>query len=612
MPHDKCPGWFEGPWTPGQCHYCWSRKDPATQRTVGGVTRVLPPKSLGPPVSRVTSASIPLPTLVSVAPCIHLGEPVPHQSCGCKEKVRECALYGQCTSGVRRAGIRCCEGCDGFASSDHYDTSRRHLLYYVFPVKDSNWKWNCDQVKGSLDLFNGRRVVAVGTASSKFALDPVQDVVDYLGPSFDVIEVPQRKRLGEVLAFPDLIKRVKHIRGPQDFTLYCHAKGTTRPKDFTKTWTDLMYRSCFNWAWVEDALRDAAITGPFQMPMPGGPSPDAWFYSGTFFWMRNSEVFSRPDCTIVPQYYGGVEHWPWTRVPRNRASCIFFECSAPTNLYDPAVVAQAIDTFDSGRQRNEAELLHSFEEKALELRTYTAPEVGGDGIVTLTDSTYFPSTWVQIHRLRALGCTLPVICYTREDLPPLTGVTYKRFPEVRIPNTRYHWAIKPWLILDSGFRHCMFLDADVYPVKDPTDLMGRTTMWGEAEPGIPNWRPKVFGLPPSPMAPNTGVMVWDVFDGYQVLELWKHLNRDSDYWFPRTYSDQETLQAAAEKLGYKYQLLPRCKHLSAEGCYLHGDYFVHRIVPKFKSNETPVSCPSVPDNDLVMKEYERWKTTLTT
>ena len=238
MTHGTCNGWYSLRWSDDQCRVCWLAKDPATMVPGPGSPSCVcrpSPKSLGPPTAQIASPKVPLPTITRVAPCVHLGEALPTQSCGCKEKVRECALFGACTTGVRRAGIRCCEGCDGFASSDHYDTSRRHLLYYVFPVQGSNWRWNCDQVLANLSLFNGRRVVAVGTSSNKFTLDSVQEVVEYLGPSFDVIEVPQRKRLGEVLAFPDLLKRVKNFVSPEDYTLYCHAKGTTRPPGMTTT-----------------------------------------------------------------------------------------------------------------------------------------------------------------------------------------------------------------------------------------------------------------------------------------------------------------------------------------------------------------------------------------
>ena len=368
-----------------------------------------------------------------------------------------------------------------------------------------------------------------------------------------------------------------------------------------------MYRACFNWGWVEESLRDHPISVPFKMPWRRDPA--LWFYSGTFFWMRNRDIFRIPNVLRVPQFYGGVEHWPSHIIPYDSAGCCFYDCTVPTNLYDTAVIRHAEDTMSAGIPRTKSDLIQSFTEAVPKVRAYTAPEVDGDGIVTLTDATYFPSTWVQVHRLRALGCTLPVICYTDDALDPLPGVTYRRTPNSGVPPFRWHWAIKPWLILDSGFRHCLYLDADVYPIKDPTPLLGRTTLWGEAEPGAVHWRPQVFGLEGrESIAPQGGTQVWDVWDGYPVLELWKHLNRNADYWFPLTYSDQETLQAAIDKLGYQCLRHPRVKYLSGPCVYLHGDYFVHRIISKFKSTEDPQSHEGVPDNDLAMEEYRRWKT----
>jgi len=199
--------------------------------------------------------------------------------------------------------------------------------------------------------------------------------------------------------------------------------------------------------------------------------------------------------------------------------------------------------------------------------------------------------------------------YHRGDIKRVPDVKYVCIDDwpIDFSYPRWYWAIKPTLILNSGLRHCMFIDADAYPIRNPDDLMGSTKLWAEAIPGIPNWKPKAFGLPPSDMAPNSGVMVWDVLDGYQVLELWKYLNKSADYWFPLSFSDQETLQAAIIKLGYAHTLFPRCDYLGGIGCYLHGDYFAHRIVPKLKSNEEPIAVPRLPYDKEVMKEYKGWQ-----
>jgi hypothetical protein len=52
--------------------------------------------------------------------------------------------------------------------------------------------------------------------------------------------------------------------------------------------------------------------------------PGDWHYSGTAFFFRNRDVFSR-NWRAVPQIYGGVEAWPGVLFTREEAGCIYWE-----------------------------------------------------------------------------------------------------------------------------------------------------------------------------------------------------------------------------------------------------------------------------------------------
>ena len=38
---------------------------------------------------------------------------------------------------------------------------RRNLIYHVWPVRGAWWQWNLDQLKGRVDMFNGRRILGI-------------------------------------------------------------------------------------------------------------------------------------------------------------------------------------------------------------------------------------------------------------------------------------------------------------------------------------------------------------------------------------------------------------------------------------------------------------------
>ncbi len=42
--------------------------------------------------------------------CIHLGDPLPGQTCGCTHKLRRCDVWGVCSTG-RSPAEHWCEGC---------------------------------------------------------------------------------------------------------------------------------------------------------------------------------------------------------------------------------------------------------------------------------------------------------------------------------------------------------------------------------------------------------------------------------------------------------------------------------------------------------------------
>jgi hypothetical protein len=97
--------------------------------------------------------------------------------------------------------------------------------------------------------------------------------------------------------------------------------------DPVRRWTAALYRSCFdNWPAVRDQLENYPMTGSFKIRgrFRSHRELSDWHYSGTFFWMRQMEVFSR-ERARVPQFYGGVEAWPGMLFQSHQTGCLFFD-----------------------------------------------------------------------------------------------------------------------------------------------------------------------------------------------------------------------------------------------------------------------------------------------
>lgn len=283
-------------------------------------------KKSPPVVHSKDSRRTALAVVQNVLPCIHLGPAMRDQKCGCQSKLRKCAIFEKCTTGDPKPGIACCRGCEEFRTRESFDDVRRHLIYFVYPVTGNGvWQKNLNELKTRSDLFNGRRIVAICSASPRKShkLDHPNMVVEYLGKDFETIQVSQKgaKRLGEVTAFPRLLQLVSPYTTPNDYTFYGHAKGVLSSQRMPATlrWGEMMYGACLDrWDRVEEALRTSEITGAFRHV--GGLFP--WHFSGTFYWFKNASCFAR-NWKNVPQRYGGTEMWPAMVWSYEETSCVF-------------------------------------------------------------------------------------------------------------------------------------------------------------------------------------------------------------------------------------------------------------------------------------------------
>jgi hypothetical protein len=215
-------------------------------------------------------------------------------------------------------------------------TPRRNLLYHVWPVNGTMWKWNVDELLKRIDLFNGRRVMSIVHDERSVTPDEVKRVVAGHGFEFVVARNDER---GEAINFAEMLHRVAS-QDANEISFYGHAKGVKYDPDIPlpiRRWAEVQYQVVLDdWLTIREQLQRYAMTGPFKRYGRFDPHHNLadWHYSGTYFWMRHSHLFAR-DHQNIPQFYGGVETWPGTVFRKEETGCVFIDELGPSRSHHP-------------------------------------------------------------------------------------------------------------------------------------------------------------------------------------------------------------------------------------------------------------------------------------
>lgn len=304
---------------------------------------------------------------------------------GCRGKVDlhvySCEVYGECVMSGPTKGVAGCRGCidrqDPLPPKVFPTPSVRHLLYHICPLDGPNgaWRWNVDQLRQRLHLFNGTRVVAVATdppegrkpqpegpfapvgRETTYPCASFEDVVKEFGEDaagIEFVKVENDPSLCEVASHLPLFARLADNTGPEDVLFWGHNKGATRPPgSVTERWTEALYETYLDyWPVVEDLLERYPVVGAFKKlgrQWPAEQSTSDWHYSGSFFWARCRELFKK-DWERIDEFWSGIEPYPSLHFSAAEAGCIFHEGRMQdVQLYDPAywdsTVTPALERF---------------------------------------------------------------------------------------------------------------------------------------------------------------------------------------------------------------------------------------------------------------------------
>lgn len=323
------------------------------------------------PRRRPTKAAAKLSTVRP--PCIYLGPIVQHCPHGWEmNHVYACDFEGhdhdRCTRGRNNGKVASCETCD------HHQTAKpsppgeftRHLIYHIYPVSGNGaWQRNVGRLVERLRIINGKRIVTIvvdpptgrkpdpdGPRSPDrgrqiHGCDSPEAVMEaFQGHDVEFIIAENDPQLREAGTLIPMLERLP--RGETDVTLYAQAKATTRsPAHIGNHWSDLQYIIYFDyWLLVAEQLKKYPVTGAFKK-LGAGWSPDQsksdWHYSGSWFWFRNADLFSR-DWRTIDRFWSGIEPYPSQHFYASEAGSLFLEGKVPElNLYRKAYWKRSVN-----------------------------------------------------------------------------------------------------------------------------------------------------------------------------------------------------------------------------------------------------------------------------
>lgn len=271
------------------------------------------------------------------------------------------------------------------------------------------------------------------------------------------------------------------------------------------------------------------------------------------------------DCVDFPGVSQAIAEYGWKLMEKAHSLSVYAPGKTPVAL--PASLPVNGDWI---KDKNVWPLFRSMiereKERLLELPVFATWQK--QGIVIVGGGKYFASSYANIRLIRHHGCTLPIELWYfgrtnempgkwRAIVEPY-GVTCMDADEVRKARPMRilnGWELKPYAVQQSSFRQVLFLDADCFPLRDPSFVfddprfLGAGAVFQRDCAGF-EWIKtavlEMFGLP--------GGQVWDLESGAFVVDkqrwglalgLTVFLNSYSDLVFKVVYGDKTTYALGA-------------------------------------------------------------------
>lgn len=243
------------------------------------------------------------------------------------------------------------------------------------------------------------------------------------------------------------------------------------------------------------------------------------------------------------------------------------------------------------------------------LQPYPADRFNGRGVVICAGGhRLFTNGWVCMRMLRHVGCTLPIeFWHLENEIDPHMarlvrpyGVTCvnatslaKELP--RPPRILMGWELKPFALLQTGFREVLLLDADNVAVANPDFLFDTpqftevgTVFWPDYERLASErliW--EAVEVPyRDEREVESGQVLIDKAKCWEALSLTMHYNEHSDFYYKHIHGDKCTFQLAWPRTDTRYVMPQKGIH-SLDATMCQHDFegrrlFQHRNMDKWQ------------------------------
>lgn len=223
----------------------------------------------------------------------------------------------------------------------------RNLLYHCYPIRGTFWPWHAEQVAKYKHVWNGRRILVI-------VLDhmtaPEAVVREKFAPlEAEVLVRPNHRHLHETMHFIDAFSKLESLR-EDEATFYAHAKGVTHTISSTHLnvpgihlWCKALYQMNLSRPELVDRLLEKyAAVGAFRNVIKHADT--TWLYSGTYFWIKHSAIFSRDWRNIFKERFG-VEGYPGRHIKLHESYGLPPNEIAAVHLYNGFVTEARIQAW---------------------------------------------------------------------------------------------------------------------------------------------------------------------------------------------------------------------------------------------------------------------------
>jgi hypothetical protein len=222
---------------------------------------------------------------------------------------------------------------------------------HIYPRCDSDaWKWHLTKIGGYLDRFNGSKIIAA-------VIDEYCDPgwKDLVPAGVDRISFVNDPRYRETITLGPLLELVRS-GDSHEATFFCHSKGITRGGNpLIQAWSELMYSACLDYIdSVKMILFMNPTVGAIRKVGEGfDGSWSDWHFTGSFYWLRHDELYSRNWRMMDFNWYG-VESYPSIIFPlQNSAHVVLTGEIADTDMYnEDDLLYMAVPTYNHWVRRN--------------------------------------------------------------------------------------------------------------------------------------------------------------------------------------------------------------------------------------------------------------------